>query len=215
MRRDERLRYVISDILFREWDPVGVNDIERVSDEYDSYPPGLTRVACDGGPTGRNMSDDYLKIIPTSAECVPPKRTHRSALVLLRTFFPEGEDFQVEIYDEIEFIDQGENIEAVICPACKQRLEMEHFTEGDPIVAWWYELSEAMDGTAVTAITTRMPCCGRVVRMMDLEFDWPAGFARFELNVMNPNVAENLTESQLRELEQILGCRLRQVRAHY
>jgi hypothetical protein len=163
----------------------------------------------------RNMSDDYLKIIPASPDHVPPKRTHLYALTLLEAFFPEGEDFQVGIYDGIEFIDQGENIEAVICPACMKRLEMNHFTEGDPIVAWWYDLSETMENTAVTSITTKMPCCGRVVRLTELEFDWPAGFARFELNVMNPNVAENLTQSQLHELEQILGCQLRQVRAHY
>lgn len=136
-------------------------------------------------------------------------------MTLLGSFFPEGEDFQAEIYDEIEFIDQGENIEAVICPACEKRLEMDHFTEGDPIVAWWYDLSEVMEEAAVASITTKMPCCGQVVRMMDLEFDWPAGFARFELSVMNPNEADNLTELQLHELEQILDCQLRQVRAHY
>jgi uncharacterized protein YbaR (Trm112 family) len=161
------------------------------------------------------MSDDYLKIIPTSPDLVPPKRTHKKALALLESLFPDGEEFQAETYDEVEFIDQGENIEAVICPACKKRLVLDHFTEGDSIVEWWYELSDAMGETAVDAVSTKMPCCGRIVRALDLEFDWPAGFARFELNVMNPNVAENLTESQLRELEQILGCPLRQIRAHY
>ena len=161
------------------------------------------------------MSDDYLKIIPTSPDHVPPSRTHKHALTLLESFFPEGEDFQAEIYDEIEFIDQGENIGAVFCPSCKKRLEMNHFTEGDPIVAWWYDLAETMEDTAVTAIEIKMPCCGQVARLMDIEFDWPAGFARFELNVMNPNVGDNLTESQLHELEKILGCRLKQVRAHY
>jgi hypothetical protein len=50
---------------------------------------------------------------------------------------------------------------------------------------------------------------------MDIEFDWPAGFARFELNVMNPNVKDNLTKTQLLQLEEILGCPLKQVRAHY
>jgi uncharacterized protein YbaR (Trm112 family) len=161
------------------------------------------------------MSDDYLKIIPASPDHVPPKRTHKQAMTLLESFFPEGEEFQAEIYDTIEFIDQGENIEAVICPTCKNRLEMHHFTEGDPIVAWWYDLAESMEDIDVTSVTTKMPCCGQVARLMDIEFDWPAGFARFELNVMNPNVSDNLTQTQLQELEEILGCPLKQVRVHY
>jgi hypothetical protein len=56
------------------------------------------------------MSDDYLKIIPTSPDHVPPSRTHKHALTLLELFLPEGEDFQAEIYDEIEFIDQAKEL---------------------------------------------------------------------------------------------------------
>jgi len=37
MRRAERLNYFIRDILFREWDPIGINSDEFISDEYDSY----------------------------------------------------------------------------------------------------------------------------------------------------------------------------------
>lgn len=29
----------VSEILFREWDPIGVNSYESVRDEYDSYVP--------------------------------------------------------------------------------------------------------------------------------------------------------------------------------
>jgi hypothetical protein len=119
------------------------------------------------------------------------------------------------VYDRIQFIDQGENIEAVVCPACKKRSHLEHFKENDPVVAWWYDLSDAMCETDVETLTTGMPCCGAKVRIMELEFDWPAGFARFELSVMNPNSGDNLTETQIGDLEQILGCPLRQVRSHY
>ena len=161
------------------------------------------------------MSDDYLKIIPTSPDHVPPKRTHKRAVALLESFFPEGEEFESEVYDKTEFIDQGENIEAAICPNCKKRLNLDHSNEDDPIVAWWYGLSETMEDADLTSITTKMPCCGQIACLMDIEFDWPAGFARFELNVMNPNVKDNLTKTQLLQLEEILGCPLKQVRAHY
>ncbi len=134
---------------------------------------------------------------------------------MLESFFPEGEEFESEVYDKTEFIDQGENIEAVICPSCQKRLNLDHFNEDDSIGAWWYGLSESMEEADLTSITTKMPCCGQTVNLMDIAFDWPAGFARFELNVMNPNVKDNLTKTQLLQLEEILGCPLKQVRAHY
>ncbi|MBL8819997.1 MAG: pentapeptide repeat-containing protein [Planctomyces sp.] len=56
MRRDERLRYVVHDILFREWDPIGVNDNERISDEYDSYVPTIA-LMLDEGADARHLAD--------------------------------------------------------------------------------------------------------------------------------------------------------------
>ncbi|MGL6094415.1 MAG: hypothetical protein ACRC7O_01265 [Fimbriiglobus sp.] len=35
------LRSVVSDILFREWDPIAVNCFEPCRDEYDSYVPAV------------------------------------------------------------------------------------------------------------------------------------------------------------------------------
>ena len=161
------------------------------------------------------MSDDYLKIIPSSTDFVPAKKTHKAAIALLESFFPDGEEFAVEVYDDVEFIDQGENLEAVICPACHKRLNLDHSSEEDPNVAWWNELSEAFGEQPLGELMTRMSCCQKEVRVIDLDFDWPAGCARFELSVMNPNVTENLDESQLLQIEKILGCPLQQVRAHY
>jgi hypothetical protein len=152
------------------------------------------------------MSDDYLKIIPVDVHHVPPGDRHAKAVEYLEHLFPEGEDCAVEVYDAVQFIDQGQILEAVICPACDTRLEIEE---------WWYDLGERMEQEPAETIVTTLPCCSASVRLLDLEFDWPAGFARFELSIRNPNVAENLPASKLAELEAILGCRLRQVRAHY
>jgi hypothetical protein len=80
---------------------------------------------------------------------------------------------------------------------------------------WWYDLGERMEQDPAETNVTSIPCCSASVRLVDLEFDWPAGFARFELSIRNPNVVENLSTSTLAELEAILGCKLRQVRAHY
>jgi hypothetical protein len=152
------------------------------------------------------MSDDYLKIIPVDAHHVPPADRHANAIEYLEHLFPEGEDCTVEVYDAVQFIDQGANFEAALCPACGARLELSE---------WWYDLGERMEQDPAESIVTTLPCCSASVRLLDLQFDWPAGFARFELSIRNPNVSENLSAPTLAELEAILGCKLRQVRAHY
>jgi hypothetical protein len=43
MAKASELLPVVSDILFREWDPIGVNDSELCRDEYDSYVPAVVK----------------------------------------------------------------------------------------------------------------------------------------------------------------------------
>ena len=39
---------VVSDILFREWDPIGVNDETLCRDEYDGYVPAVVQLLLSG-----------------------------------------------------------------------------------------------------------------------------------------------------------------------
>jgi hypothetical protein len=39
-----RLYQAVRDILFREWDPIGINANSALADEYDSYAPGICRL---------------------------------------------------------------------------------------------------------------------------------------------------------------------------
>lgn len=162
------------------------------------------------------MSTDYLKLIPKSPIFVPHEVAQAAAVAELQQMLPEGEEYQAEVYDHITFIDQGENIVAIICPRCGKRNAIEHFVEKDTIRAWWYDLCEILgDGVDATKVSTRMPCCRKSVAATELTFDWPAGFARFELSIMEPNIAENLDDAQAAKLAALLGCELLQVRAHY
>ncbi len=43
MAKASNLLPVVSDILFHEWDPIGVNDSELCRDEYDSYVPAVVQ----------------------------------------------------------------------------------------------------------------------------------------------------------------------------
>ncbi|PQO36510.1 hypothetical protein C5Y97_12505 [Blastopirellula marina] len=39
--------------MFEEWDPIGVNCLERCRDEYDNYAPGIVRLLQDGADQRR------------------------------------------------------------------------------------------------------------------------------------------------------------------
>jgi len=162
-----------------------------------------------------------FKVIPKQRGFVPPASRQEAAIRKLEEFAPEREEVEIRVYPHLEFIDQSENLEAIVCPSCRQRLEIDHFSENDPISEWWQQTNIEADvhrGEDIFELNPdavcRMPCCKAQVKFIDLEFDWPGGFAKFELTVSNPDL-ETLTRGQLQELEEILGCRLRLVRAYY
>lgn len=43
-----KLSKAISQILWENWDPLGVNDNENIRDEYDSYVPKIVRLKMHG-----------------------------------------------------------------------------------------------------------------------------------------------------------------------
>jgi hypothetical protein len=48
MAKDDRLLSAVREVLWRQWDPIGVNTYEVCHDEYDSYAPILCRLIRDG-----------------------------------------------------------------------------------------------------------------------------------------------------------------------
>jgi hypothetical protein len=176
------------------------------------------------------MSDSILKLIPEERGFVPEVSTHQQAIKRLGEFFTDHEEVSVCIHPHLEFVDQGENLEAIICPSCATRLELNYFVDDDPVRIWWDQVNLDADvhhGEDVFELNPdaicRMPCCQDVVKFIDLQFDWPGGFAEFELQIDNPQVEnpivnpqeDTLSPEQLRELENLLGCRLRVIWARY
>jgi hypothetical protein len=63
------------------------------------------------------------------------------------------------------------------------------------------------------SITT--PCCGCKTELNTLQYDGPAGFARCIVRVVNLDMENGLLPpDKLSVLEEILGCKLRQIGAH-
>ena len=88
------------------------------------------------------MSDGYLRLIPTDPQYVPSPASAESARQRLEQLVPEADEVTVEVYDSVEFIDQGSNFERVRCPQCGRELDKE----------WWSERFDQAEATGFAAL---------------------------------------------------------------
>lgn len=150
------------------------------------------------------MSDNYLRIIPIDLLFEPFPEAVDAAMTLLGQLAPANESIQVRRTDEIRFLDQGENFERVLCPYCRHDLTN--------VCTVWMEKSWE---SRFTVREISLPCCDRSTDLNDLTYEWPAGFARIALEVQNPEPVEWLDRNAQEKIEQVLGCGIRQILAHY
>lgn len=74
------------------------------------------------------MSDSILKLIPSIPSFIPNSTAQIALMEYLNSIFSNTK-IKISITNNIEFIDCGENFQEVVCPYCKQPLNME----------WWGE----------------------------------------------------------------------------
>jgi hypothetical protein len=169
------------------------------------------------------MSERVLKIIPTDREYIPNAEQQAKAVALFREMVRFGE-IEARVYDDLEFIDQGDYCEAVLCSACGKRVALAPFRGTDLAQDWYRHLVESIVArtTPVLQFKTTMPCCGASVPLVSLQFDMPAGIARFELSAIDPDIETDirggtttLSAAQLNRLEVALDCKLTQIEARY
>jgi hypothetical protein len=148
----------------------------------------------------RFVSDTFLQIIPDDPEFVPPAESARRAADVLMALIPPDSRVVVRCLDEVQFLDAGGNTERVLCPKY-----------GAELTDAWIS---AMDGAARTrfsALDWTTPCCGKPSNLNELVYEWPAGFAKFVLEASGNNIGRFLSESQIENLAQALGRRVRQI----
>ncbi|MET8152437.1 hypothetical protein ACIBSW_18730 [Actinoplanes sp. NPDC049668] len=155
------------------------------------------------------MSDSYLRLIPTDKQWQPtPENAAAAADYVARLFAGPGDDVEeveAEFYDRVTLIDAGENTTRISCPSCA----------GDIEVDWFFRLVEE-NGEAFDSLDVRPPCCAAVVTLDSLRYDWPVGFARFEVCAMNPTRAGyELDDAELADVAALLGHPVTQILAHY
>lgn len=135
---------------------------------------------------------------------MPDEDASARAKERLAIFLPDARDVAVKVNEHVEFVPAMGNFESVLCPECGSLLDNN----------WW---AQAMDATygddGFANLDVKLPCCGAIASLNDLDYRWPQGFARFVLTAFEPNAAD-LEDCQMAEIEEILRCKLRKVWAH-
>lgn len=155
------------------------------------------------------VSDGYIRLIPTDREWQPTPEGAAAATAYVARLFsgPEDdvEEVEHEFYDRVTLIDAGENTTRISCSSC----------DGDLDVEWLNDLIEE-NGESLDSMDVSVPCCGAVVSLDSLRYDWPVGFARFEVSAMNPTRAKyELDAEELADVAALLGHPVAQILAHY
>ncbi|MFE7332898.1 hypothetical protein [Streptomyces sp. NPDC057565] len=154
------------------------------------------------------MSDDVLSIIPSDPRWQPDHDAVDRVIALVEELTPgaaDGVDVEIDVtwHDVVTVVDCGGNLENIGCPLCQASIDTE----------WWGDLLEAHCEDGFATLATEVPCCGGSTTLDALEYDWPCGFARFEIAIWNP---ERLwfSEEELTALADRLGHPVKQIRAH-
>ncbi len=148
------------------------------------------------------MSDDYLRLIPVDQRYVPTSEQVTKALELVVRYWPETEP-EVVAGGPVKFVDSGANLRRIRCPECGSSLDED----------WWRRSMDHAYKTGFEDLSIVTPCCGNTTSLNDLEYEWPAGFARFRISLLNP--ARKPDAMTIQDIGEAVGCAIREVWAHY
>jgi hypothetical protein len=118
---------------------------------------------------------------------------------LLKSLVPDCE-VVAKCSADVQFIDPGENFERVLCPNCRADL-----------TSSWPSVMDKAWATKFSDLTFEASCCGNPADLNRLVYEWPAGFARFVLEVSGRDAGQFLPDVQLGRVAESLGCRVRQI----
>jgi hypothetical protein len=139
-----------------------------------------------------------LRYIPEEPTHVPEAARAEAARVMLQEAL--GGRALATVTEGQAFVDPGPGLVAIRCPACSDHLGWQ---------VWKEHMRRAGEG-GFAHLELTMPCCGAETSLHDLDYDAPAGFARFVLEVQQPErEAEEAVD--LDALERTLGCMVRRI----
>jgi hypothetical protein len=151
------------------------------------------------------MSDNWIILIPENAGFVPLEEKQKLAVEKFREIAPTSDEIEIEKTKEIRFVHCGGNYERILCPVCNKELDMR----------WWQgKMTEDFGADQDFKLNPiKLPCCGAIKTLHELNYQFPQGFARFSLEAMNPGLGK-MPNELLAAIESILGCQLRIIYCH-
>jgi len=152
------------------------------------------------------MSDDYVHIIPEEPSLVPDTAKHQAAVAYFRGIAPRAGEITASVSESVEFIHCGANFGKILCPSCGVEIDLRQWQD-------WMDIDFQGKGRGFVLSKHVLPCCSARYSLHDLNYEWPQGFARFEVCAENPNIGK-LSEEQRGRFEQILGCPVRIIYEH-
>lgn len=155
-------------------------------------------------PKTATYSGHHLKIIPTEPSFEPSIQQQYEALHQLISFFKNNE-IKSLLTKQIEFVDQGENLDSVSCNFCGTMIDIEY----------WSEAVNISSQNLFSDLTFQTPCCNKLTNLNDLNYDMPAGFSKYQLIVIDPEYEDYYQNDQVINLQKILGVQIRLIWCHY
>jgi hypothetical protein len=148
------------------------------------------------------VSDFSIVLIPSEPTFVPTEEAQSALRSLALKYLPMADRVSIEVSAKIEFFDCGENFEHIHCPKCSAAVPMNFWSS-------WME-SDYNPETGFRLSQRTLPCCQSVRALNQLAYTWTQGFARFHLEVRNPNI-RRLPEELLVSFEKCVGSRLLEI----
>ena len=142
-------------------------------------------------------------MIPTDPWWLPDGDVDAQAIAAGHLLAPGADKVLVKRREEPVFWDAGENFERVLCPGCGSEVPID----------WWRDRMFAAWDTGCRFLEGTMPCCGIATSLNDLVYEWPQGFARWVLEIMNP-ARGFLTDDEIERLARMVGHSLREIWTH-
>ena len=152
------------------------------------------------------MSDNWLRVIPTDPTFVPGSQVVRRGVDLLARLAPasaSGEAAREVDFGKTDFVDAGTNFQSVTCPWCDNAIDLD----------LWHDWMRTAAAKEFKQLHVRTRCCDVTTSLNELRYDWPQGFARWCLEVMNPTAP--LSDAQLEDVAEAVGHQIRAIYAHY
>lgn len=118
------------------------------------------------------MSDSTTNIIFSDPIFCPNYEQRQSVFQMLKLYLNNNVEIEELCYEEIRFIDAGENFEKILCPNCNLEIDL----------TWWRNEMAQAYASQFQKLEIVTPC-GYATSLNNLNYIWPAGFTKYVIRI--------------------------------